>query len=50
MSLVAILVVIAIIFALLDLFPVLPARIPLLTIAVLFLGIALLLLTGTGPS
>ncbi len=49
MSLVAILVIIAIILALLYLFPVIPARIPLLSIAVLFLGIALLIVTGTGP-
>ncbi len=46
MSLVTILVVVALILALLDLFPVIPARLPLLTIAVLFLAIALLLLTG----
>jgi hypothetical protein len=42
-----ILIIAAIALALLDLFPVVPARVPLLTLAVLLLAIALFLLVGS---
>ncbi|MCL5960556.1 MAG: hypothetical protein M1358_14830 [Chloroflexi bacterium] len=46
MPLITILVVVGLILALLDLFPIIPAKIPFLTIAVILLAIALLLMTG----